>query len=162
MNLFVFDTDPVKAAMDHPDKYLVKMPVETAQLLCTAQHILPKVKTNAEYTIPYKKTHENHPCAKWIRVSKQNYIWAVNYGLALCDLYTKVYKKDHASKKVIEWAIDKIDFVLFPFEDITEFKQAMPECYRQVNDAPAAYQDYFRKEKWHLAKWTLGAPSWWF
>ena len=35
MNIFVLDTDPVKCAQSHCDKHVVKMVLETAQLLST-------------------------------------------------------------------------------------------------------------------------------
>lgn len=35
MNIFVLDTDPEIAAILHCDKHIVKMPLETAQMLCT-------------------------------------------------------------------------------------------------------------------------------
>ena len=36
MNIFYFDKDPYVAAQAQPDKLVVKMPLETAQMLCTA------------------------------------------------------------------------------------------------------------------------------
>ncbi len=134
------------------------MPIETAQLLCGAHHVLNPEK----YEVPYKKTHINHPCAKWVRTSKENYLWAVEYGISLSETYTKVYKKHHASQDIIEWAFENVDKLNFPFNDLTEFKQAMPEQYQQVHDAPAAYQEYFRNDKRHIAQWKQGAPSWWY
>ena len=92
MNIFVLDYDPVKAALFQCDKHIVKMPLETAQLLCSAFK---------DVSTPYKKTHLNHPCAKWARKSKHNYEWLILHGLALCDEYQYRYKKTHQSKKVI-------------------------------------------------------------
>ena len=40
MNIFYFNKCPIKAAEDQPDKMLVKMPLETAQMLCTAHREL--------------------------------------------------------------------------------------------------------------------------
>ena len=40
MNIFYFSEDPVTSAKAQPDKMLVKMPLETAQMLCTAHRIL--------------------------------------------------------------------------------------------------------------------------
>ena len=36
MNIFYVDSDPVIAAQQLVDKHVVKMPLETAQLLCSA------------------------------------------------------------------------------------------------------------------------------
>ena len=99
MNIFVFNLDPFLAAKDHPKSYLVKMPLETAQLLCTAHHVLNPNK----YNIPYKKTHENHPCAVWVRQTKENYLWTINYGLGLCRWFTETRKKTHGCESIIYW-----------------------------------------------------------
>ena len=40
MNIFYFNKDPVVAAKSQPDKMLVKMPLETAQMLCTAHRLV--------------------------------------------------------------------------------------------------------------------------
>jgi hypothetical protein len=43
MNIFILDRDLVKSAQAHVDRHIVKMPLETAQLLCTARHELGEV-----------------------------------------------------------------------------------------------------------------------
>ena len=40
MNIFYFNECPIKSAQAQPDKMLVKMPLETAQMLCTAHREL--------------------------------------------------------------------------------------------------------------------------
>ena len=49
MNIFFLDYDVVKCAKYHCDKHVVKMILETAQLLCGAHHV-----TNSKLDIPYK------------------------------------------------------------------------------------------------------------
>jgi hypothetical protein len=38
MNIFALDADPALAAQDHSNAHVIKMILETAQLLCTAHH----------------------------------------------------------------------------------------------------------------------------
>ena len=92
MNIFVLDIDPQLAASLHLDKHVVKMPLETAQMLCTI---------NAEFGIdvPYKATHKNHPCTLWAKATKANYQWLTALGLNLCYEYTYRYKKCIHAKK---------------------------------------------------------------
>ena len=40
MNIFVLDKNPIKAAQQHCDKHVVKMILESAQMLSTAHRIL--------------------------------------------------------------------------------------------------------------------------
>lgn len=56
MNLFWLDNDPVKLAQYHCDKHVVKMVLETAQILCANQWIV------ADRIAPYRKTHREKPC----------------------------------------------------------------------------------------------------
>lgn len=60
------------------DKH-VKMPLESAQLLCS---VFPAGKA------PYKRTNYNHSCSIWVRSSKENFNWLVKHGMALCKEFT--------------------------------------------------------------------------
>ena len=55
MNIFYLSTDPEKAAKYMYNKHVVKMILESAQLLCTA-HVISDGE-NAD--VPYKVTHKN-------------------------------------------------------------------------------------------------------
>lgn len=160
MNIFVLDKDPVKAAKYLCDKHVVKMIVETAQLLSTAHHVLDK--SRAPKTI-YKSTHANHPCAKWVRECVGNYNWAFEHFDALLQEYTKRYKKTHKSQTLrmaLYWPPKNIDGVV-SFR-VTPFAQAMPVQYKQDN-AVEAYRSYYKGEKKAFATWKFTrAPSWFY
>jgi hypothetical protein len=50
MNIFVLDKNPIKAAQQHCDKHVVKMILESAQMLSTAHRILdgkPEMRRSA-------------------------------------------------------------------------------------------------------------------
>lgn len=94
MNIFALSANPIEAAKLQCDKHVVKMILETAQMLSTAHRELGS-KISEE--LLYKKTHVNHPSAVWLRKSWPNYRWAVAHFEALCDEYTFRYKKVHLS-----------------------------------------------------------------
>ena len=77
MNIFYLDEDPVLAAQMHCDKHVVKMILESAQLLSTA-HLLIDGDELADERGLYKATHKNHPSSKWVRDSSENYEWLWN------------------------------------------------------------------------------------
>ncbi len=58
---------------------------------------------NQNTEVPYKLTHNNHPCSLWARQSKGNFYWLIEYGKELCKEYTWRYKRKHKSEKVIDW-----------------------------------------------------------
>lgn len=146
MNIFVLDKDPVVAAKLHLDKHVVKMPLETAQILSTI------------CGYPYRPTHKNHPCTVWARQSKANYHWLVELGFALCKEYSLRYSKRHKCKDIIEQLKHAPDFI--PDGERTPFAQAMPdECKNE--DAVLAYRKYYREHKKHIASWkNRDVPEW--
>lgn len=101
MNIFYLHDDPIMSAKAMTNKHIVKMIVESAQLLSTAHHIL-----DGDNVIPtriYKPTHKNHPSAIWVRETIGNYLWLRNHLWALLDEYALRYNKkpsDHATWKV--------------------------------------------------------------
>ena len=159
MNIFYFYDCPILSAQAQPDKMLVKMPLETAQMLCTAHRELDGDEYADEVGL-YKRAYWNHPCTVWARESSANYFWLYKHFLALGKEYTFRYGKTHNS-------VDKLARALFKQPDnikrigMTPLAQAMPDKYK--NDDPIkAYRDYCINEK-HYAKWEKGRaiPNWW-
>lgn len=154
MNIFVLDKDPTIAAQMQCDQHVVKMTLETAQLLCNA----------FEIETPYKKTHLKHPCSIWVRESFLNFIWLSVHGVALADEFERRFRKIHKSKAVILWCIDNSHECLSnPKSVLTEFAQAMPDEYKVAGDAVAAYHNYYNKDKSRFTRWSKNRkPPEWF
>jgi hypothetical protein len=152
MNIFYLHQDPSVAARYQCDKHVVKMTLETAQLLCS-----PFEPDQA----PYKRAHYNHPSAKWCRESKSNYEWLLKHGFELCREYTRRYGKIHKSQDVIEWCELNYDNLIFEKEELTPMPQCMPEEYKSI-DPVEAYRTYYLKDKIYFAKWNYSEkPEWW-
>jgi hypothetical protein len=156
MNIFVLDTDPKTCAVYHNDKHVVKMILETAQLLCGVHWMTE----GGQYDIPYKLSHKNHPSAIWARECVENYIWLCDLGLELCNEYTYRYGKRHKSQDIIEWCLLNVPNI--PEKgDVTPFALAMPdEC--KVGDAVASYRAYYMAEKRGFAVWKNRETPEWF
>lgn len=155
MNIFVLDIDPIKASVYHNDKHVVKMILETAQLLCGVHHMTEEVTEE----VPYKLSHKNHPCSIWARECLENYIWLCDLGMALCREYTHRYNKRHKSQAVIEWCYDNLPN-LPELGDITPFALAMPdEC--KTDDPVESYRKYYMMHKQSIANWKMREiPKW--
>jgi hypothetical protein len=154
MNIFVLDLNQELCAQYHVDRHVVKMILETAQLLCTSLRFY-----GADYG--YKMTHINHPCSIWARESRENFNWLKKLGMELCKEYTFRFGKIHKSQEVIEKAFcENIFSKKIIAEGLTEFAQAMPENYKG-NEPVIAYRNYYKNEKKHLFKYTKrDAPKW--
>ena len=159
MNIFYFDECPVVSAEAQPDKMLVKMPLETAQMLCTAHRALDGDEYADEHGL-YKEAYKNHPCTIWARESRGNYEWLYIHFLALAMEYTYRYGKEHLSYTKLHEPLEKHPDNINK-GDMTPLAQAMPDEYK--NDNPiVAYRDYVIHEK-HYAKWEKNRekPKWW-
>ena len=151
MNIFVLDENPDIAATMMCDKHIVKMILETAQMMCT-------VVASYGHATPYRPTHAQHPCTIWAGESRANWNWLIDHGMALCEEYTKRYGKIHKSQKVIEWCAMK--YIKLPDLPQTPFAQAMPPQYRN-ECAVKAYRSYYMGEKAAFATWKTESPDWW-
>ena len=159
MNIFYFYNCPKKSAQAQPDKMLVKMPLETAQMLCTAHRELDGDEYADEVGL-YKRAYWNHPCTIWARERQGNYTWLYKHFIALGDEYKYRYGREHASITKLKIPLLKVPDNIVD-KKMTSVAQAMPEEYKDENPI-TAYRNYCINEK-HYAKWERGRdkPSWW-
>ena len=154
MNIFFLDFDTQKCAQYHCDKHVVKMILETAQLLCGVHHLTPQVTPQ----VPYKLSHKNHPCAIWTRDSLSNYLYLCDLGLELSKEYTYRYGKRHKSQDVIEWCL--VNKPLIKDIGFTTPPKAMPDEYK-VMDVIESYRNYYVGAKKDFCVWkNREVPEW--
>jgi len=165
MNIFYLHDDPVICAKYHSDKHVVKMILETTQLLYTClwitldnnwQDVAPLTKTGKR---GYKQTHKNHPSAIWVRESIQNYHWLCDLGIALCTEYTYRYNKIHACYEHLQWLKDQKPNI--PNIEKTQIKLAMPQPYK-TKCPISSYREYYIHEKRTICRWTRREIPEWF
>jgi len=156
MNIFVLDNSPYKAAEYHNNKHVVKMILETGQLLSTAHHVLDDGKELSP--LLFKPSHINHKCAVWACESIMNYVWLWHLGQGLLQEYTKRYGRVHARTETLEY-LQRCPLNI-PRKRMTPFAQAMPDEYKN-EDAVTAYRNYYMGAKRHLAQWNTKVPDWW-
>ena len=150
MNIFYLSHSPSDCAKMHCDKHVVKMILETAQLLSTAHH-------ERGSTAPYKPTHRNHPSAVWVRSGVKQYRWAYSLLEALSDEYTLRYGKVH---KTWERCAEALREPPVAIQDIewSEPPQCMPEECKHKSTV-IAYRRYYEHKR---AEWaTRGLEMKW-
>ena len=161
MNICYLDKCPDKAARLQYNKHVVKMILESAQMLCTAHHCYGD-KWQRE-NVPYKQAHLNHPSTVWARQSRSTYMWLYNHMMALGLEYTKRYGKQHLT-------IAKLGDVLrhppknAHFNKIgTDATPAMPDECKIPGDVVGSYRKYYVMKKQRFATWKYPAtiPEWW-
>lgn len=176
MNIFYIDNDPYQAAEWMVDRHVVKMILESAQLLSTAHRILDgdqkyyqnnKGKTkffwhlnDAREPVLYKETHINHPSAVWARQSVENYSWLVEHFFALMREYTYRYNKKHKCEGELSYMLQSPPKNLKNF-DWTEMPSCMPDEYKVSDDPIVNYRNYYKIGKSKLHSWKNRQPPEW-
>ena len=146
MNIFYLHEDPEKAARYQYNKHVVKMILESAQMLCTAH---PHYDENTK--VPYKKAHYNHPSTIWTRSDRHNYMWLYDHMMALGDEYTRRYGKKHLSITKCFDALKNCPVGMPLGGEFNEPPQAMPDKYKVPGCSITAYWNYYEGEKYTVA-----------
>lgn len=158
MNIFASDDDPVKAAHNLDDQRLIKMILETAQILCSALHNM-----NCDTEGLYRPTHTRHPSVVWACTARGNFGWLVLHGLALNNEYKRRFSKeyDHKSTSVILDCAERFndsrlnELGMTPFPNVTNITGNISVVKK--------YRLYLIQSKWSdgKARWTnANKPSW--
>ncbi len=166
MNIFMLDDDPIKAAKYHCDKHVVKMILESAQLLSTAINL-----HHGKQVMTYKSTHINHPCNIWVRESRDNALWLVEMTYALNAEYRYRYGRNvnHKSHDMLVASRIKQRIKVLPDVGLTPPALAMPDKYWVLDpfDAVSSYRQYYKGAKSafmsytkrELPEWLLGTEN---
>ncbi len=190
MNIFVLHPRQRKAARWHVDKHVVKMLLETCQLLYTAHWVLfyPELenyksaialsRAQKQLEVPeymwyapdceasgeagYRPCHVWHPCAKWARECSGNYLWLAKLGLELAREFRFRFKKEHSCEKHIEWLYDNLPLDI-KMRPRLNFAVAMDDQYKISNDPIVCYRNFYKTSKKDrgLVKYTgRQTPAW--
>lgn len=161
MNIFVVDKDPVIAARNLCDKHVVKMVLESTQMLST---IARKQNPGSSARL-YRSTHENHPCTRWAGDSSANLRWLIAHTEEMFAEYTLRFDgKTHASHEVFRSAVETLK-LNGPIIQPSYWALAMPDKYKDPGNCPVkSYRAFYVGDKAAFASWRrspFGAPEWW-
>ena len=183
MNIFVLHQDPIVAAQMQCDKHVVKMIVESAQMLSTAHRMLDgtvqiapsksgkrMVKHYRLFDDPemdqllYKAVHYKHPCTVWTMQTAANYRWHYDHFAALCDEYTYRYGKVHKSDRDLRDILISLPRNISDIDELLPFPLAMksnPEC--MFDDPVKSYRAFYQTKQHRFSmKWTKRPVPEWF
>jgi hypothetical protein len=162
VNIFVLSEHPAQAARYHADKHVVKMILESAQILNGALY-----ERGLDDLAFYGYTHKNHPCTLWAAESWSNFEWLVQLMHYLNKEYKLRYDHDesHTSyqKMVRHWREDGEWIVPTEPEPRTPYALAVPDDVKQDNPV-LTYRDYYREykssEDWFGYERGRDEPKW--
>jgi len=169
MNIFCLSSNPKEAAQMMCDKHVVKMIIESCQMLSAVldrnykdEYKSGELTPSQQFGLPqYPKAHMKHPCTMWSYESKENYLWLLKHLEALCLEYTRRYGKTHKLSGTIMVYKGQYQYLNFEKVSLTQFVQAMPDDVKHENPIQA-YRDYYNKYKSYFAKWKMGNVPYWY
>lgn len=190
MNIFALHPNQRKTARWHVDKHVVKMLLETTQLLYTAhwiksypdlklyksavalskyqktlvtpEHMMDAPICESTKTSGYRPCHILHPCAVWTRKTIGNYKWLVKLGWELAQEFRYRFGKEHSCEKHIGWLYYNYPPNIQNYPR-TEFTMAMADEYKISKDPIVCYRHYYNtsKKERGLIKYTgRHLPHW--
>ena len=160
MNIFVTDPDPIQSALNLPDKHIVKMPLETCQMLAIiySDWYYGVGQLHKSDGTPYRTAHgafRNHPCTQWAAANQYNLAWLIQHGYALSAEYHSRYDKVHSCHATICEAADIYDRIFDvrcgdAYHKVTDFTRAMPDHLKSdfTITTTTAYQRYLNTKPW--------------
>jgi hypothetical protein len=173
VNLFATSECPFQSAYDLPDKLVVKMALENAQLLAAnfSEEFLDYGFLTKKDGGHYKVTHKNHPCTIWGRECQANTAWMILHGLAICAEYHRRYGKIHSclqahldAKRLFEQNGGSLSL----YTEHTPFARAInaeqyPEIRRNFRiSTTEAYRRYMHHKSYAAwKKLPSSKPLWW-
>ena len=144
MNIFYLHSDPTVIPTVMYNKHVVKMILETAQLLCTTHHYYGS-------DAPYKSTHVNHPSTVWARNNTANYRWLYDHFIALCLEYEDRYNKTHLSYTKCADALEHPPVGMPESDTISKMPSCMDDEYIISDDPIINYRNYYINGKSSVA-----------
>jgi len=161
MQIFWLDRNPAKNARLYNDKHCNKIILEIGQIVSTALR-----KNGVENDSLYKKTHENHPCVKWVEDSSLNMRRSLRLMYELNQekkrrfesgdhlTYEKLVKELDMGALISQAAFEKPDRVgSVPPQAFQDCPEALTkgETWKEVIEG---YRKYYQLEKADISEWN--------
>ncbi len=157
MNIFAIESDKygkidwVRSAESQDNYRVVKMILESCQILCT-------VLNEQGLEAPYRSFNPRHPSCLWAAESSANFENLTLHCFALIGEYAERFNKDHKCVKVLEKIVDLYDPCRFPDSEPTPLRMAMPDCFKSKNIVESYRKYYASKPRIRYPEDKV--PSW--
>ena len=151
MNIFHLDKSPEVSALYHCDKHVVKMILETGQMLSTAYQRHCGIDEQL-----YKPAYPKHPMTIWVGDSLGNYMWSMDLlGHLLNQYRLRYHNRIHKTGRILNNLIclnenikDKFDVKNFTDPPLCMPDDCKRDCYI------FSYRKYYKEYKSYFAKYT--------
>lgn len=160
MNIFVLSESPIESAHYMCNAHVVKMVVESSQLLSTYDRLNGEIE-NDKYNI----THQWHPCQKCLS-NIENYKWLCSHLKELLREYTYRYGKIHKCQILFDKYWDKYTNLSICLNKLS-LPKCMPDEYKvgdnNIKYVVNSYRNYYKFKQLSLKRFQYRnrtEPSW--
>lgn len=183
MNIFILSDNRFPAthyaenARYHIDKHVVKMILESTQMLCTALSYAPYanlMSSNLCASAPCKPLApgmRKHPCTMWTMFSPTYFNYLTRLAIALCNEHQYRYPLS-AEHEYTDWLnylgqdLDELGLTIatpLPEMFATAVKDpALRSAARPWREAVNIYRNYYYQDKLSFATWKDRPIPYWF
>jgi len=152
-NVATGEIDWVKSAQSQDNYRVVKMILESCQMLCTSLN-----EISGSQVAPYRSTHKNHPSTKWVMTSSANFEALFEHTMAMIEEYQLRFNKVHKCLSVLQKCLDLYDCSLFPSREPTILPLAMPPQFHSDNVVESYRRFYASKPRIRYPRGKV--PDW--
>jgi len=157
MNIFAIESDNdgaidwIKSAQSQDNLRVVKMILESCQILCT-------VLNEQGVQAPYKSFNPKHPSCLWAAESSANFENLILHCFSLISEYAERFSKDHKCIGVLTKVLDLYDPSRFPRHEPTPLRMAMPDYFKSDSIVESYRKYYASKPKMRYPEDKI--PEW--
>lgn len=149
MNIFPLEKnkdgtiDWIGSAKSQDNYRVVKMILESCQMLCTSLNMLYAESKGYEQVAPYRSAYKQHPSTKWARESSRNFEMLVEHTEALIQEYKERFNgKFHKCELVLDKVKALYRADIFPKHEPTPLPLCMPEEFKG-EDIVESYRKFY-------------------
>jgi hypothetical protein len=159
MNLFVLDYMPVTAAQCHSDKHVTTGIVDAVKMMGYA-YSRGKFKPLPRLGAYYKQ----HQMCQWVRATRQNFDWTLQYAQALCFEYKHRFDAIPLYQQHVEWIGFNLPLDRLPDLYLSEWPRCFGKLADVIETTDSLINDYRRyyKVSQRYAAWTRRPIPEWF
>ena len=147
MNIFVTDFNPLQSAANLPDKHIVKMPLETCQMLSIIQRLVLRCRSSTQAR---RHSISVHNTVRFATIHVRSGLLPIStiyrgslYTACLCDEYAATLRQDTF---LLQPIIEAIDIYHKCFDDKVSQRMASSHtvytCYARVSQVRHQYHYY--------------------
>ena len=147
MNIFAIEGDADTGQIDWEASARSQNNLRGVKMILESCQILSTVLNEQGMKAPYRSFNPKHPSCLWAAESANNFTNLALHCQAMIDEYEHRFNKTHKCQAVLQQIIEMFDPDLFPQQECTPLRLAMPEEFQSDNPVVSYRKFYASKPR---------------